>query len=98
MRIGILVLLFVFCFSCAAGPNPSAQGVNEEGKTAGFFMGLWHGIILPVTTIVSIFNSSVNVYEVYNDGIAYNIGYLLGVAIILGGGSGSSRAFRKRRQ
>ena len=37
--------------SCAAGGTPSA-GTGEE--PAGFWLGLWHGIILPVTFVISL--------------------------------------------
>ena len=60
----------------------------SKGDIAGFWQGLWHGIIAPITFVVSLFSDSVHVYEVHNNGNWYNFGFLLGVATILGGGGG----------
>lgn len=82
--LGILLLLS----SCAAGPNP-AVGSGED--PAGFWLGLWHGIILPITFVISLFTDTVNVYEVVNDGNWYDFGFFLGVLIALGGGGSQAR-------
>jgi len=87
--LGMVLLLLV---SCAPGPNALAGSANEEGKVAGFWQGLWHGIIAPITFIVSLFSHNVHIYEVHNSGAWYNFGYLLGLSCILGGsGRGSKR-------
>jgi hypothetical protein len=80
--------------SCAAGPNPSA-GAGEE--PAGFWLGLWHGIILPVTFVISLFTDDVSVYEVVNNGNWYDFGFFVGVAMSLGGSGGAGVRARKRR-
>lgn len=85
--LGILLLLS----SCAAGPNP-ADGSGAD--PAGFWLGLWQGIILPVTFVISLFTDSVSVYEVVNDGNWYDFGFFLGVLLFLGGGG--SQAGRRR--
>lgn len=66
---------------------------------AGFWMGLWHGIISVVTLIISVFNSSVEVYERDNTGAWYDFGFLLGVIAVWGGGAvtGSLRGRGRRR-
>ena len=64
------------------GVNPLANEPAENGRVAGVVQGLWHGIIAPVTLIMSFFNENVQMYEVHNDGKEYNLGYLLGVAIV----------------
>jgi hypothetical protein len=79
--------------SCAAGPNPSA-GTGEE--PAGFWLGLWHGIILPVTFVISLFTDDVSVYEVANNGNWYDFGFVVGVAMSLGGSGGAGVRARKR--
>ena len=83
--------------SCAAGPNPNRDTKVENGDTASFFQGLWHGIIIPVTTIINIFTPDVNVYETHNNGILYNLGFFLGISIILGGPASAARVARRRR-
>ncbi|MCL2407246.1 MAG: hypothetical protein FWC95_04895 [Defluviitaleaceae bacterium] len=47
---------------------------------AGFFRGIWHGIISPISLIGSIFNSDISVFEVNNRGFWYYLGFLIAVA------------------
>jgi hypothetical protein len=76
------------------GPNPLVNKGDAQGSVAGILLGIWHGVISPITMIVSFINPSVQMYEVHNDGSQYNLGFLLGVAIvflILGAMAGSRR-------
>ena len=83
--------------ACAAGPNTAASVPGQE--QAGFWLGLWQGLISPITFIVSLFNDNVNIYEVHNNGNWYNFGFMLGVVIVFsGGGGGSGQAVRSRRR
>jgi hypothetical protein len=69
-----------------AGPNSKYQ---EPGTPpAGFLAGLWHGLICPITFIVSLFNDGVRMYETRNTGRGYEFGFILGASGALGG-SGS---------
>jgi cell division protein FtsX len=52
---------------------------DEHGSPAGFWLGLWHGIISPVIIVLSFFHKNVQMYEVHNDGNLYNLGFFLGV-------------------
>jgi len=79
--------------SCAAGANPST---GTGGEPAGFWLGLWHGIILPVTFVISLFTDSVSVYEVANNGNWYDFGFFLGVLVSLGGSGGAGVRARRR--
>ncbi len=89
------------CPQCAtlagslAGPNPAANTPNDEGRVAGFWLGLWHGMIAPVTLIVSLFSDEVHVYEVHNSGNWYVFGFLLGVTAIWGGGGRVNSLWRR---
>jgi len=78
----------------APGPNPQVNTADASGRIAGILMGLWHGIISPVTLVLSFVNPGGQMYEVHNDGSQYNLGFLLGVAlvfVILGATAGSRR-------
>ena len=87
-----LALLLVMLAGCAPGPNELVGA--KAGNAAGFWLGLWHGIIAPVTFVISLFNRNVQMYEVHNTGAWYNIGFLLGMSIIFGGGGASARRSR----
>ena len=62
-----------------AAPGPGSKYRAQGAKPAGFFAGVWHGIIAPVTAIVSVFSSNVSIYETNNRKIRYNLGFILTV-------------------
>jgi hypothetical protein len=64
------------------GPNPELNQPDEEGRVAGLISGLWHGLIAPVMLVGSFFNPAMQMYEVHNNGIEYNVGYLIGIAFV----------------
>ncbi|RPI94691.1 MAG: hypothetical protein EHM40_05740 [Chloroflexi bacterium] len=64
------------------GPNPLADEPAENGQVAGVAQGLWHGLIAPVTAVGSFFNEDMQMYEVHNNGREYNLGFLIGVALV----------------
>ncbi len=76
----VLALVAVLLVSCAAN--------NEMYlvKPAGFWAGLWHGLIIIIAFIISLFTDKVTIYEVHNSGGWYNFGFVLGVIISLGHG------------
>ncbi|HSO52191.1 MAG TPA: hypothetical protein VL330_05475 [Actinomycetes bacterium] len=79
--------------ACAPGANDVASAGTQE--LAGFWLGLWHGIITPVTFVISLFNDNVNIYEVHNNGNWYDFGFVFGLSIVFGSGS---RAGAPRRR
>ncbi len=89
--IALLLLIILLLSACAPGPNPLQNVPPEGGTVAGFWLGLWHGIIAPITFIISIFRSDVHFYEVHNNGFWYNLGFVLGAGVLLGGSSASRR-------
>ena len=91
----MISLLMLGITGCAAGPNEMVNSPDEEGKVAGFWQGLWHGIISPFAFLISLFSDTVHVFEVHNNGGWYNFGFLLGASIIFGGTGGGSA--RRRR-
>jgi len=92
----MLVIMFMFLASCAPGPNELTNTKGEKVSIAGFWQGLWNGIIAPVTFIISLFNKNIQMYEVHNNGNWYNFGFILGLIVILGGGSSGASSRRAR--
>jgi hypothetical protein len=88
---GVMLLLT----ACAAGPNPE---VGEGTQNVGFLLGVWHGLILPVTFVISLFADDVSIYEVHNSGHWYDFGFLLGAGGLALPGflSGGRRSSRRR--
>lgn len=90
--IGIALIAIVLITGCAKSIDVSAC---LGDKTYGFWNGLWHGLISPITFIVSLFKERVAVYGVNNNGGWYDFGFLLGVAITFGGSSKASSHKKK---
>jgi hypothetical protein len=91
----VAVALLVVLSACAS----SNDVASTAGHVAGFWPGLWHGFILPVSLIISWFNSSVGIYEVHNNGGWYDTGFVLGASFVfgtvLGGSRGAASAGRR---
>jgi hypothetical protein len=81
----LLLVIPVLLLGCAAGDIRW-----NESNPAGFWAGLWHGMISVVTLIISLFSKNVKMYECFNNGGWYVFGFLLGVIIIWGGGCGAA--------
>jgi hypothetical protein len=84
-------------FALLAGCLPAANAQAEVPQAPGFWLGLWHGIIAPLSFAVSLFSSSVGMYEVHNNGGWYDFGFLIGLGMLHGGGA-AGRGHRRRRK
>ena len=67
----------------APGPNPLINQPDGLGRVARAGAGLWHGVIAPVTLVFSFFNDNIHMYEVHNAGSEYDLGFLLGVTLVI---------------
>ncbi len=83
LLLGLLLTGLLLVGGCAAVADDPAR--LAAPPAAGFWLGLWQGLIVPITFIVSLFDDGVAVYEVHNDGAWYDFGYVLGVALIFSG-------------
>jgi hypothetical protein len=71
---------------CVASCAPSGY----ERSEAGFFSGIWHGMILIFSIIGKIFGADIGIYAEHNTGFTYWLGFVIGIGG-LGGGAASSR-------
>jgi len=98
MKFGKLSIIMLCAFILVIVMSSCAPGNTRfDEKPAGFWSGLWHGLICVITFIISLFTDKVEMYEVANNGGWYNFGFLLGAAIALGGGGSSSCKRRKKK-
>jgi hypothetical protein len=88
-----LALLLVA--GCAPAINEQVHTAGPDGVTAGFWRGVWHGIILPVTFVVSLVSEKVGIYEAHNSGGWYNLGFVVGACCFHG--SAAANGARRRR-
>jgi hypothetical protein len=95
-RTGALVALTLLLASCAAASNDLAGAGTD---LPGFWLGLWHGLISPVTFIVSLFRDDVGIYAVRNSGGWYDFGFLFGASVVFSsvGRTGSNAVPRRAR-
>ena len=96
-----LLLIGCLLLGCAPGNDrwDPALDVEELGteaeNRAGFWAGLWHGFIIVITFIVSLFTDEVGIYEVNNRGWPYNLGFLIGLFVSM---SWTARMGRRRKR
>lgn len=84
----LMGLVVVTLSGCAPG-----DGTNTAGHPAGFFWGIWHGWIAPVSLIIGLFNDDIRVYEPNNSGWWYDLGFYIAVISGFGGVS----LFRRKK-
>jgi hypothetical protein len=92
----LLVLTVLVLAACAAGPTDAAPVAAAD--TAGFWLGLWQGLISPITFLISLFTDEVNIYEVHNNGNWYDFGFILGLSVAFSGAARSGGAARPSRR
>lgn len=88
-----LIAVVATLTGCAAG-----TGRFTFSEPAGFWAGLWHGAICVVTFIISLFSSTVKMYETVNRGALYDLGFLLGAFAVWGGIFHRHRKHRRSRK
>ncbi len=94
-RLLLTLLMSLACCILIAGCIPGS-GTYDPVSRAGFFSGIWHGWIAPLSLILGIFDKSIRVYETYNVGWWYDFGFY--IAIIGGfGGINLTRSKLKQR-
>lgn len=90
---GLALVAFLLAGSgCVAG-NPE---ITEEGP-AGFWYGLWHGMIALVSLVWGLFDDSLLMYEVNNSGGWYDFGFFIGLSVIYGKGASHGHERVKKR-
>lgn len=87
-RVFLILLVVGFLFSSCAHVTPIDNCVTDPPY--GFWAGLWHGIIAPVSFVISLFKDDVAMYAVNNNGAWYDFGFVIGAGILFGGGSKAS--------
>jgi hypothetical protein len=91
----VVLLAAALVVGCAPG---NWRWHPDTGAPANFWAGLWHGLIVIVTFVVSLFTKDAGIYETHNVGWGYNIGFILGCVISLGGGVRASTHRRRWRR
>lgn len=81
MKYVLILFAFLFLSGCADYVPLSRAALIDP---VGFWHGLWHGAILPVSWFISLFSDSTAIYAVYNNGGWYDFGFILGCGVLFG--------------
>jgi hypothetical protein len=94
--ISIIALLVVLSLGSCLAERTSVNTLVDE--PAGFLLGLWHGVLLPFSFVISLFKEEVAIYAIHNVGHLYDLGFVLGAGTFLGGSctAGKRRWNRKK--
>ena len=84
--LAFLLLMFILT-SCLPG-----GGHYSPIAPAGFFSGVWHGWIAPFVLVISAFSPGLTIYESFNTGWWYDLGFYISIIA----GFGSIQFFRKK--
>jgi hypothetical protein len=79
-----MILMLIVPAIMVAGCFPGG-GTSTAHDPAGFFTGVWHGWIAPVSLIVGLFKDNVRIYEPLNTGWWYDFGFYIAVIAGFGG-------------
>ena len=85
--LALSLLILISLSSCLPG-----GGNYSPADPAGFFTGIWHGWIAPVSLILGLFNKDITIYETFNSGWWYDFGFYISIIA----GFGSLRLIRKK--
>jgi hypothetical protein len=81
-------LLIVLTLSACMAGSPASEQAASGGELYQLLLGLWHGIIAPITLILEIINRfaphalpwHAHLYETKAAGAFYDLGFYLGLA------------------
>ncbi len=82
----LAVIALCLCLGACAAGSTDAHAAAAGGDISQFFLGLWHGIIAPITLVVEIINKLApsllpwrpHFFET-GAGVAYDVGFFLTV-------------------
>jgi hypothetical protein len=80
----LLVAMTIFLIFALSGCIPG-DGTYTADKPAGFFWGIWHGWVAPISLIISIFAKNISIYEPNNTGWWYDFGFYMAIISGFGG-------------
>lgn len=80
LSIALVAIMLVTLLDSCADVSHVEKCVTETPY--GFWSGLWHGFISPVSFIGSLFTDSIAMYALNNNGGWYDFGFVLGAGIL----------------
>ena len=87
----IYFMLVAFLFMSCADVSPHVATCITSDPY-GFWSGLWHGMIAPLSWIGGLISDDIAIYAYDNNGGWYDFGFVLGIGAL---GSGTTKATSK---
>ncbi len=79
----LIITLILFAIMALLGCAEQVDIIESTGERIyGFWFGLWHGIIAPISFFGSVFSDDIAMYAVNNTGGWYDFGFVLGAGIL----------------
>ena len=88
MKKSILIIVIAILLIGCADVSPQMLDCTPSNPY-GFWGGLWHGIIAPISFFGSIFSDDIAFYAINNTGGWYDFGFALGVGALFGSSKAS---------
>jgi hypothetical protein len=85
LRCGVWAVSILFVILGLTGCAYQPSGALSP-SAPGFWPGLWHGFIAPISLVGSVFANH-RIYAFPNSGVLYDLGFLLGLSAWGGGGT-----------
>lgn len=75
----LVVCIVLLCVSLTGCADTMTFTEAVNATPVGFWYGIWHGLTFPISWIGSLFDETIAVYAIYNNGGWYDFGFFLGV-------------------
>lgn len=85
----LILVVLLLLVGCVPG-----DGRNTSDNPAGFFWGIWHGWMAPISLVVGLVDKDIRVYEIFNRGWSYDFGFYISII----SGFGGISLFRKKKK
>lgn len=79
-------ITLIACVCLLASCADTQPQIKEylTGYQYGFWSGIWHGLICPISFIAKVFGKDIDIYAINNTGNWYCFGFILGVSSTFG--------------
>lgn len=71
----VLMLIIIVLTGCA---DVAQIQITTTSEPYGFFSGLWHGMVLPLSIWGSLLSDNIAIYGINNTGWWYDFGFIIG--------------------
>jgi len=94
-KVGIIFIILIVALT-ATGCIPG-DGSITNSDPAGFFWGIWHGWLAPISLVIGIFDKNISIYEQINNGWWYDVGFYCSVISGFGGITFTRNKYKKNK-